>query len=239
MNTTTEINAMTAQELTKIILNQERLFIVDVRNESDFNNWKVEGEQIEIINLPYFDLLDGVDHVLEQIPENEPVLVICSKEGSSIFVAEQLVEAGRSQLFYLQGGMKSWSEYLEPIKVAELQNGGELYQFVRIGKGCLSYMIISEGEAAVVDTLRMTDIYEQFALEKRARITHTIDTHLHADHISGGKKLAESIGATYWLPSKDAEELTFDYAKLEDGHGIGLVTCTLHYIPVTRICLMI
>lgn len=81
-------------------------------------------------------------------------------------------------------------------------------------------MIISEGEAAVVDTLRMTDIYEQFALEKRARITHTIDTHLHADHISGGKKLAESIGATYWLPSKDAEELTFDYAKLEDGHAI-------------------
>lgn len=117
MTTTTGINAMTAQELTKIILNQERLFIVDVRNESDFNNWKVEGEQIEIINLPYFDLLDGVDHVLEHIPENEPVLVICAKEGSSIFVAEQLVEAGRSLLFYLQGGMKSWSEYLEPVKV--------------------------------------------------------------------------------------------------------------------------
>ncbi|MFK4342713.1 rhodanese-related sulfurtransferase [Paenibacillus sp. RC62] len=108
MNTTTKINAMTAQELTKIILNQERLFIVDIRNESDFNNWKVEGEQIEIINLPYFDLLDGVGHVLEQIPDNEPVLVICAKEGSSIFVAEQLVAAGRAQLFYLQGGMKSW-----------------------------------------------------------------------------------------------------------------------------------
>ncbi|WP_342417821.1 MBL fold metallo-hydrolase [Paenibacillus sp. FSL R10-2782] len=232
MNTTTGINAMTAQELTKIILNKEHLFIVDVRNESDFNNWKVEGEQIEIINLPYFDLLDGVDHVLEQIPDNEPVLVICAKEGSSIFVAEQLVAAGRTQLFYLQGGMKSWSEYLAPVKVAELQNGGELFQFVRIGKGCLSYMIISEGEAAVVDTLRMTDIYEQFAREKGALITHTIDTHLHADHISGGKKLAESVGATYWLPSKDAEELTFDYAKLEDGHAITVGNTTINIQPI-------
>lgn len=232
MTTTTGISAMTAQELTKIILNNEHLFIVDVRNESDFNNWKVEGEQIEIINLPYFDLLDDVDHVLEQIPDNEPVLVICAKEGSSIFVAEQLVAAGRTQLFYLQGGMKSWSEYLEPVKVAELQNGGELFQFVRIGKGCLSYMIISEGEAAVVDTLRMTDVFEQFAREKGAQITHTIDTHLHADHISGGKKLAESVGATYWLPSKDAEELTFDYAKLEDGHAITVGNTTINIQPV-------
>lgn len=72
MNTTTKINAMTAQELTKIILNQERLFIVDIRNESDFNNWKVEGEQIEIINLPYFDLLDGVSMYWSKFPIMNP-----------------------------------------------------------------------------------------------------------------------------------------------------------------------
>ena len=64
---------------------------------------------------------------------------------------------------YLEGGMKSWSEYLEPIKVGDLTNGGELYQFVRLGKGCLSYMVISNGEAAIIDAVRLTDVFINFA----------------------------------------------------------------------------
>ena len=38
-----------------------------------------------------------------------------------------------------------------------------MYQFVRIGKGCLSYMVVSNGEAAIIDATRMTDIYLEFA----------------------------------------------------------------------------
>ena len=41
------------------------------------------------------------------------------------------------KLLILEGGMKSWSKYLEPIKVGDLKDGGEIYQFVRLGKGCL------------------------------------------------------------------------------------------------------
>lgn len=39
------------------------LFILDVRNETDYEDWKIEGKQVSSINKPYFDLLDGVDHV--------------------------------------------------------------------------------------------------------------------------------------------------------------------------------
>ncbi|CAM3583684.1 MULTISPECIES: MBL fold metallo-hydrolase [Brevibacillus] len=229
---TTALQAMTPHELAKIVFNQERLFILDVRNQSDFDDWKIEGHNIEIINIPYFDLMDGVDPALERIPEGEKVLVVCAKEGSSIFVAEQIVEAGRSEVFYLQGGMKAWSEHLEPVKVGDLRNGGELYQFVRIGKGCLSYMVISQGEAVVIDTLRMTDVYEAFAKEHKATIKHTIDTHLHADHISGGKKLADQVGATYWLPEKDATEVTFSYEKLEDGKAIKAGNTDITILPI-------
>lgn len=220
MTTTTNLRGMTAGQVTQFILNKEPLFILDVRNEGDFNDWKIEGERITAINIPYFELLEGVEDVLDKIPANEKVLVVCAKEGSSKFVAEQLIEAGRSDVYYLEGGMKSWSEYLEPVKVGDLKDGGALYQFVRIGKGCLSYMAVSNGEAAIVDTLRMTDVFESFAKEKGAQIKHTIDTHLHADHISGGRKLAEQVGATYWLPPKDAEEVVFDYEKLVDGQEI-------------------
>ncbi|WP_442870492.1 MBL fold metallo-hydrolase [Aneurinibacillus sp. Ricciae_BoGa-3] len=223
---------MSSGELMQIVLNKEELFILDVRNEDDFNDWKIEGESIEIINIPYFDLLDGVESALEKIPEDKKILVVCAKEGSSKFVAEQIVEAGRGNISYLIGGMKSWSEHLEPVKVGDLNDGGAIYQFVRIGKGCLSYMIISDGEAAIVDTARMTDVYESFADQHQVKIKHLIDTHLHADHISGGRKLAEQIGASYWLPPKDATDVTFTYNHLEAGHQITVGNTKVKIYPI-------
>jgi glyoxylase-like metal-dependent hydrolase (beta-lactamase superfamily II) len=210
---------MSPAELADYALNSKPLFILDVRNASDYDNWKVEGAAVTSVNVPYFELLDGVVTALQAIPQGEPVLVVCAKEGSSIFVAEQLAEAG-VEAAYLQGGMKAWSEHLQPVKAGDLSGGGELYQFVRPGKGCLSYMIISGGEAAVIDPMRMSDAYVRFAAERGAVIRHTMDTHLHADHISGGRRLAEATGATYHLPPKDAQDVTFGYTPLEGGTSI-------------------
>lgn len=213
------VEALTAKEVTKKVFNKEPLFILDVRNEDAFNDWKIEGENFDYLNVPYFELLDGVEGILNKIPSDKELLVVCAKEGSSIMIAEMLAEKGLNPTF-LEGGMKAWSEYLEPIKVGELQNGGEIYQFVRIGKGCLSYMVISDGEAAIIDATRMVDVFTDFAEEKGAKITHVLDTHLHADHISGGRAIAEKTSATYWLPPKDAEEVTFEYAALEGGNVV-------------------
>ncbi|MDQ6598265.1 MBL fold metallo-hydrolase [Bacillus salipaludis] len=213
------VNVMTSKEVTKKVFNKEELFILDVRNESDFNDWKIEGENFEYLNVPYFELLDGVEEIIEKIPTDKQVLVVCAKEGSSVMVAEMLSEAGLT-VSYLKDGMKAWSEHLEPVKVGDLNDGGEIYQFVRIGKGCLSYMVVSNGEAALIDATRMTEIYLDFAASIGAKITHIFDTHLHADHISGGRLIAEKTGATYWLPPKDATEVTFEYQPLEDGNDV-------------------
>ncbi|SDN21690.1 MBL fold metallo-hydrolase [Bacillus sp. OK048] len=223
------VNPMTSKEVTKKVFNKEELFILDVRNESDFQDWKIEGENFNYFNIPYFELLDGVEGIMEKIPSDKEVLVVCAKEGSSIMVAEMLSDEGLT-VSYLQGGMKAWSEHLEPVKVGDLKDGGEIYQFVRIGKGCLSYMVVSNGEAAIIDATRMTDIYLEFAESIGAKITHVFDTHLHADHISGGKIIAEKTGATYWLPPKDATEVTFSYQPLKDGNvvEIGNVKINIH-----------
>jgi glyoxylase-like metal-dependent hydrolase (beta-lactamase superfamily II) len=230
--TATGLKKMTASELAQIIFNKEELFILDVRNQTEFSDWKIEGEKIDVINIPYFDLLDGVDPALDQIPDGKKVLVVCAKEGSSQFIAEQIVEKGRRNIHFLEGGMKSWSEHLEPVKVGNLKDGGSIYQFVRIGKGCLSYMVISGGEAAIVDAVRMTEPFEKLAKEHHVQIKHTIDTHLHADHISGGRKLAEITGATYWLPPKDATEVTFHYSELEEGKDITIGNTTVKVQPI-------
>ncbi|MFS0671000.1 MBL fold metallo-hydrolase [Peribacillus frigoritolerans] len=210
---------MTAAEVSKKVINKTDLFILDVRNESDFNDWKIEGQNFEFLNIPYFDLLDGVEEILDQIPANKEILVVCAKEGSSVMVAEMLSEAGLD-VFYLMGGMKAWSEHLEPVRIGELTNGAEIYQFVRLGKGCLSYMVVSNGEAAVIDSTRMIDAYLDFADDIGVKITHILDTHLHADHISGGRRIAEATNAAYWLPPKDAAEVTFEYQPLESGNVI-------------------
>ncbi len=217
------ITPMTAGEVAKKVISKEAFFILDVRNEDAFADWKIEGENIQYLNIPYFDLLDGVEEILDQIPADQDVVVVCAKEGSSIFVAEMLAEAGRD-VHYLQGGMRAWSEYLEPVKVGDLKGGGAIYQFVRIGKGCLSYMIVSNGEAAIVDATRMTDVFLDFAKQLNVNITNVLDTHLHADHISGGRQIAEAVNGTYWLPPKDATEVTFDYEPLEDGRVIQVGT---------------
>lgn len=215
------VTAMKASEVAKKVVNNEPFFILDVRNGDAFADWKIEGGNIQYLNRPYFDLLDGVEEVVSELPTDRDVLVVCAKEGSSVMVAEMLSEEG-VHAAYLEGGMKAWSEHLEPVKVGDLSNGGELYQFVRLGKGCLSYMIISEGEAAVIDATRMTTIFLDFAQEKGATIKHVFDTHLHADHISGGRAIAQATGATYYLPPKDAEGVVFEYAALENGLEVSI-----------------
>ncbi|WP_425441686.1 MBL fold metallo-hydrolase [Thalassobacillus cyri] len=215
--------AMKAQEIARKVIDKEELFILDVRNQKEFADWKIEGDSVEVINVPYFDLLDGVESIMDKLP-NENVLVVCAKEGSSMMVADLLEEAGVTGVSFLKGGMKAWSEYLEPVKVGDMSDGGELYQFVRLGKGCLSYMVISDGEAMVIDSNRMIQPYLDFAKEKNAKIVQVADTHLHADHISGGRALREETGAQYWLPPKDATEVQFDYNKLEDGNEITVGT---------------
>ncbi|MEM1503627.1 MBL fold metallo-hydrolase [Domibacillus sp. 8LH] len=225
------VHVMTAKEVARKVIQKESFFILDVRNEDAFQDWKVEGDNIQHLNVPYFDLLDGVEEILPQLPQNKEIVVVCAKEGSSIMVADMLSEAGLT-VSYLKGGMKAWSEYLEPVKAGDLKDGGELYQFVRIGKGCLSYMLVSNGEAAIIDATRMTDVYLDFAKEKGLKITHVFDTHLHADHISGGRAIAEATGAVYWLPPKDAEEVTFSYEPLEEGKDVKIGSTTIAIQPV-------
>lgn len=227
-----QLQGMSAAELAKKVLNNEPIFILDVRNESDFHDWKIEGKNVHVLNKPYFDLIDGVEAVLDQIPVDKEILVVCAKEGSSKFVAEQLIEQGKQNISYLVGGMKSWSEHLEPVKIGDLKDGGEIFQFIRIGKGCLSYMVISNGEAAVIDGVRMTEVFENCAKDKKVKIKHTIDTHLHADHISGGRQLAEKTGGSYWLPPKDADEVVFHYEKLEEGNRIVVGDTEIKIQPV-------
>lgn len=97
----------------------------------------------------------------------------------------------------------------------------------------MSYLIESDGDGAMIDTNRMLEPYEKFIKEHNISLKYVLDTHLHADHISGGRKLAEKLGATYCLPPKDAPEVTFEYLPIHDGdqYKVGKTTIKAIYSP--------
>ena len=95
--------------------------------------------------------------------------------------------------------------------------------FYYYDKGCAAYLLGcgTLGACAVVDP-REDDIdaYIAFAREKKMRITHVIDTHVHADHQSGGAALAQRAGAPYCLHESADVELPF--TALKDGDDLEL-----------------
>ena len=87
--------------------------------------------------------------------------------------------------------------------------------------GCLahaSYMLGSEGEAAVVDPQRDVEIYLKAAESHGLKITHIFETHLHADFVSGHIELAARTGATIHI--SDKAEATFPHAAMHEGTTI-------------------
>jgi glyoxylase-like metal-dependent hydrolase (beta-lactamase superfamily II)/rhodanese-related sulfurtransferase len=89
--------------------------------------------------------------------------------------------------------------------------------------GCLahaSYMLGSEGEAAVVDPQRDVDVYLKVAAEQGLKIKHIFETHLHADFVSGHIELAARTGATIYIGEK--AEATFPHVGLHDGSTVSV-----------------
>jgi glyoxylase-like metal-dependent hydrolase (beta-lactamase superfamily II)/rhodanese-related sulfurtransferase len=81
--------------------------------------------------------------------------------------------------------------------------------------GCASYVIADGGEAAVVDPKWEIDEYLRLAEQEGFEITHILETHNHADHVSGRGRLAEATGATIHVPN--ADEVEFASEPVADG----------------------
>lgn len=74
-------------------------------------------------------------------------------------------------------------------------------QIIHEDLGCASYLLADRGEAAVVDPKWEIEEYLQAAEQAGAEIRHVLETHHHADHVSGGRRLADATGAILHFPS--------------------------------------
>jgi glyoxylase-like metal-dependent hydrolase (beta-lactamase superfamily II) len=196
----------------------EDLFILDVRNEDDFEEWQIPGST----NLPIYDELLEEDFStladrLDELPEDQKIAVICVAGVTSARAAEFLREEGFDAKS-IDGGMNGWGRVHRQY---EIEGDDGVVQIVRPGTGCVSYLVHDGDEAVVVDPTQYIDQYLGAADERDLDIVGVADTHAHADHISGARRLAGELDVPYYLHEEDAGELD-DLTELTNGDVIAV-----------------
>jgi glyoxylase-like metal-dependent hydrolase (beta-lactamase superfamily II)/rhodanese-related sulfurtransferase len=141
-----------------------------------------------------------------------PVAVMCGHGNSSKPMTTFLRDKGL-EAYSVVGGMAAWEAVYVGRGLAPTPSFERVVQLDRVGKGALSYVLVSEGEAVVVDPGRHVERYEAVLRELGARPVAVVETHMHADYLSGAKTAAARWSVPYYLHPDDAR------SPYDDTHG--------------------
>ncbi|HUO48779.1 MAG TPA: MBL fold metallo-hydrolase [Acidimicrobiales bacterium] len=201
--------------------------VLDVREPDEFAAWAIPGAR----NIPLGRLPAEVG-TLAGLGE---VVTVCGSGRRSAQAAE-IVSAAGVTTANLVGGMEAWGRTYD--EVTWTRGDLRVVQVRRRGKGCLSYMVGAGDSCIVVDPTADVDVYLRLADEHGWRVTRILETHLHADHLSGGRALRAATGATLHLNPVDP--FAFEFEPLSDGErfelsgGGALVARAVHAPGHTR-----
>lgn len=203
--------------------------LLDVRPAAERAEWCIPGS----LHIDAYEQLKAGDPAAlaaVELPADRPVVTICAAGRTSLIAAEQLRARGIAALS-LEAGMRGWSLAWNTAEVAVAGSSATVLQVRRTGKGCLSYLVAADGVAAVIDPSLAPAVYLDLARQRGWRITHVLETHLHADHLSRAHLLAAQAGATLALPA--AHRVATPFAPLRDGDTVtlGATRLVVHETP--------
>ena len=197
---------VTPRRLADMLDSGENFVLLDTRGDESYDSWHVRGAK----HFPFGEdeeLTDDRKADLDALLDgHDEILTICAKGITSDHFADELSDAGYDDVAVVTGGMEAWSQVYDSVSVPT-DGDAEIVQVQRRAKGCLGYLVAdpATGEAAVVDPTRHIAEFRSVADDRDWEITRVFDTHVHADHISGGRELADEVDAPYHL-SEAAEE---------------------------------
>lgn len=199
---------------------QRPVTVLDIRSDEDYAQWAIPGS----VHLNAYDALRaGQPGALAaaDLPRDRPIVTICNVGRVSQTAAEWLSARG-FDAGSLAGGLKAWSLAWNAADVLLQDQSCRVIQVRRTGKGCLSYIVSSAGEAAVIDPSVASDVYIDIANRHGWAIRYVLETHIHADHLSRARELVNRTGATLLLPSQ--RRVRFAFTAMADGARVALGT---------------
>jgi glyoxylase-like metal-dependent hydrolase (beta-lactamase superfamily II)/rhodanese-related sulfurtransferase len=197
--------------------------ILDVRPAAERAEWAIPGS----LHVDAYDALKAHDPAAlgaVDIPSDQLVVTVCAAGKTSQIAAEQLAARG-VEVMSLEGGMKAWSLAWNTAEIPLEDGSTRVIQVRRTGKGCLSYLIGAGEEAFVIDASLDPQIYLDLARSHGWQITSVFDTHIHADHLSRSRQLAERSGAMLFLPEQPP--VSFPFTAMHDGDTLAIPRLTL------------
>ena len=193
-NNSLEIDASQLKEKLDM---HEDVYILDVRTQEEYDAWRLSYDSHEKTPLlPVDRLFADQKSISTQIPKDKQIITLCA-HGNRSMMAAQLLSSMGYDVKSVRGGMAAWNQVYDiaQVPIAKARSA-KIWQIRRISKGCLGYVIASGEAAVVIDSscdIDQSVIY--LANENKLKILHVIDTHMHADHVSGLSKLCNKSGA--------------------------------------------
>ena len=201
--------------------------VLDVRPTAERAEWAIPGS----IHVDAYDALRAHDPAAFadlDVLSDGPAVTVCAA-GKTSLIAAELLEARGIRAYSLEGGMKAWSLAWNTAEVPVHASDVRIIQVRRTGKGCLSYLIGAEEEAMVIDASLDPRVYIDLAAKYGWQITSVFETHIHADHLSRSRQLAQMSGAKLFLP--DQQRVSFPFTAMRDGDTLAtphLMLTALH-----------
>jgi glyoxylase-like metal-dependent hydrolase (beta-lactamase superfamily II)/rhodanese-related sulfurtransferase len=192
------------------------LSLLDVRTSEEFIEWSIPGAR----NLPLDELerLGELDELEARVGALEGlVAVICAAGARAQHGADLLEQLGVESVI-VTGGMAAWGHVYDEASI--ILDGTTVVQLRRRGKGCLSYVIGAGDRCVVIDPPSEIEHVASIATSHGWNIVAVADTHLHADHVSGARLLAETTGAALVLNDRDG--YLFEVDQPLEGEAISL-----------------
>jgi glyoxylase-like metal-dependent hydrolase (beta-lactamase superfamily II) len=205
-------DSISTEELQQLLAAGHAVTVVDIRSPAD-REWSIPGslqvDAYDAVKSGSLGPLAGLDF------SPGPVVTVCAMGGTAA-TATGLLRAKGVHAVTLSGGMRAWSHAWNTARTTV--SGCEIIQVRRTGKGCLSYIVGSDSEAVVIDASVDPGVYVRLLRVHGWRLGAVVDTHIHADHLSRSRLLAEREGVEVWLPAQ--ARTRFAFRPVDDGERI-------------------
>jgi len=185
--------------------NEIGFILLDIREKNEYADWNIKGS----VNIPVNSFIaagniSDAKNAFMSLPKDKEIIAVCAR-GINSQVAAELLNEMNYKAGYLEKGMKGWNENFDIYEIDF--KDFVITQFVRIGKGCLSYIVYSkkDNSAIIIDPSIFTYEYTAYVKQHSLNVKYILDTHSHADHFSGGMELAKTLGINYYINKIDTD----------------------------------